>query len=72
MIKEFFTKHYLKIIGATAGATGGYLYYYFVGCQSGTCAITSNPYISILYGALMGYLLFDLFKKKENKADGNH
>ena len=72
MIKEFIIKHYLKIIGAGIGAISGFLYYYFVGCQSGTCPITSNPYISIVYGALMGYLLLDLFKKKEKQTDGNN
>lgn len=72
MVKQFFAKHYLKILGSTLGATGGFLYYYFVGCQSGSCPITSNPYISIIYGALMGYLLFDLFKTKGNKTDGNN
>ena len=72
MVKEFIIKHYLKIIGAATGAIGGFLYYYFVGCQSGTCPITSNPYISIAYGALMGYLLLDLFKKKEKKTDGSN
>jgi len=71
MVKEFIIKNYLKIIGAATGAIGGYLYYYFVGCQSGTCPITSNPYISIVYGAVMGYLVLDLFKKKEKKTDGN-
>jgi hypothetical protein len=25
--------------------------------HTGTCPITSNPYISTIYGALMGYLL---------------
>jgi len=69
MIKQFINKNLLKIIGVTAGATGGFLYYHFVGCQSGTCPITSNPYISIAYGGLLGYLLFDLFKKKEKKDD---
>ena len=39
-----------------AGATGGYAYYYFIGCLSGTCPITSNPYISTAYGALVGGL----------------
>ena len=72
MIKEFLNKHLLKIIGATVGAIGGYMYYFFIGCSSGTCPITSNPYISIVYGAIMGYLLLDLFKKKENKVDGSN
>jgi len=36
------------------GGTGGFLYYYFVGCASGTCGITSNPYSSIIFGAAMG------------------
>lgn len=71
-MKNFILKHILKIAGIITGAVGGYLYYYFVGCNSGACPITSNPYISIAYGALMGYLLFDLFKKKESKTDGNN
>jgi uncharacterized protein YacL len=72
MLKIFLQKHLLKIAGIVTGAIGGYLYYHFVGCQSGTCPITSNPYISVIYGALMGYLLFDLFKKKETKEHGNN
>jgi xanthine/uracil permease len=66
-MKQFIKKHLLKIIGVIVGMTGGYLYYYFIGCNSGTCPITSNPYISIIYGGVMGYLVFDLFKKKEVK-----
>jgi len=72
MLKIFLQKHLLKIAGIVTGAIGGYLYYHFVGCQSGTCPITSNPYISVIYGAVMGYLLFDLFKKKETKEHGNN
>ena len=66
-MKEFIKKHILKIAGIVVGMIGGYLYYYFIGCKGGTCPITSNPYISIGYGALIGYLLFDLFKKKKAK-----
>ena len=65
----FLKKHQLKLIGITVGAVAGYLYYYFVGCTSGTCPITSSPYISIIYGSILGYLLFDMFKKKENGTD---
>ena len=65
-LNEIFKKHYLKIIGVLTGSIAGYLYYHFVGCASGTCPITSNPYMSIGYGALMGYLVFDLFKKKKH------
>lgn len=72
MIKDLLNKHLFKIIGIVLGAIGGYLYYYFIGCSSGTCPITSNPYISVIYGAVMGYLLLDLFKRKENKTDGSN
>lgn len=40
-----------------AGATVGFLYYRFVGCRTGTCMISSNPYVSTLYGAFVGFLL---------------
>lgn len=53
-----------NFLGLLAGALGGFLYYRLVGCNSGTCAITSNPYMSILWGGLMGYLVADIFKIK--------
>lgn len=54
-----------------AGAAGGYLYYHFVGCASGTCPISSNPYVSTIYGAVMGALLGSAFtpaKQKDGKT----
>ena len=60
---QFIKKHFLTIIGILIGSLGGYAYYFFVGCASGTCAITSNPLNSTLYGAMMGGLLFSAFKK---------
>lgn len=45
------------LTGIVIGGTAGFLYYYFVGCASGTCPITSNPYGSVLYGSLMGALI---------------
>jgi len=42
---------------AAGGALVGFGYYYFVGCRSGTCPLTSDPYISSAYGSLVGLLL---------------
>jgi len=48
----------LKRIGFIgAGAALGFAYYYFIGCTSGSCPITSNPFISTAYGALIGAVL---------------
>ncbi len=38
------------------GAIGGYAYWYFIGCASGTCPITGNPWISTIYGGFIGSL----------------
>jgi hypothetical protein len=45
------------ISGILIGEILGYGYYRFIGCSSGTCPLTSNPWSSILYGALIGYLI---------------
>jgi hypothetical protein len=66
-LKSIFNKYKSTIIGVIIGSIGGYLYYHFVGCNSGTCAITSKPVNSTLYGALMGGLLFNIFKTENKK-----
>lgn len=58
----------ITAIGVLVGAICGYLYYFYVGCASGTCAITSKPLNSSLYGALMGGLLFNIFVKTQKKS----
>ena len=42
------------LIGLVAGAALGYGYYRLVGCTTGTCPITSNPWVASIYGALLG------------------
>lgn len=54
-------------IGVAIGAIAGYLYYFYVGCASGTCAITSKPLNSSLYGAVMGGMIFSMFIKLPKK-----
>jgi hypothetical protein len=48
------------IVGIAVGAALGFAYYKFVGCASGACPITSNPFISTIYGAIIGALLIGL------------
>jgi hypothetical protein len=60
---KFIKKYLFAITGLMIGATGGFLYYYYYGCESGTCMITANPYISTVYGAIFGTLFFNSFKK---------
>jgi tetrahydromethanopterin S-methyltransferase subunit D len=60
----FIRKHRLTILGGLLGGVGGYLYYHFVGCASGTCPITSSPFLSTLWGILLGGLFFNNFEKK--------
>jgi H+/Cl- antiporter ClcA len=65
-------KRYLPMmILAIVGAIAGFLYYRLVGCASGACPITSNPYISTVYGGVLGTLIGYLFtpgKKKEEET----
>lgn len=57
----------LTVSGVLLGLIAGYAYYYFVGCASGTCAITSKPLNSTLYGGIMGGLLFNMIGDFINK-----
>jgi len=62
-------KHRITILGAVLGAVAGYLYWRFVGCTSGGCPITSSPFMSTLWGLLMGGTFFNIFEKKPVKKD---
>jgi len=57
------TKRTLPVL---LGAAGGFLYYNYVGCVTGSCAITSNPWLSTGYGVLIG-LVFTSWKPKDKK-----
>lgn len=64
-MKNWMQNNKLYVIGAFVGALAGFLYYKYIGCLTGTCAITSNPVRSTLYFAVMGTLFFGLFQTKK-------
>ena len=43
-----------RISPVVVGAAGGYLFYRVVGCKTGFCPITRSPWLSTIYGALLG------------------
>lgn len=73
--EKFLNKKILKyftiksIIGTVTGAIGGYIYYFSVGCKSGSCSLQSNPWLMVLWGAAMGFLIVDLFTKPSKNKD---
>jgi hypothetical protein len=41
-------------LGAAAGAAVGFLVYRFVGCKTGTCPLTSNPWTAMVVWGIIG------------------
>ena len=69
--KPISKKLIIILSGIILGGIGGYVYYIKIGCVSGTCPLTSNPYLTILWGMVFGYLIADIIggKKKAKQND---
>lgn len=74
-LKRIFQSKRIQLIFLIAGAAGGFLYWRFVGCASGTCAIKSVWYWTTLWGAAMGYLVGDfvndIIQKRKKDGEGS-
>lgn len=66
-IKNYIKQSRLTIIGIIVGSLGGYLFWHYIGCMSGTCPITSSPLNSAIFGSIIGGLVFSMFKANNNK-----
>ena len=53
-----------KLTAVILGGIAGFSYYHYIGCASGSCPITCNPWISTMYGAVMGWLAIPLRRKE--------
>jgi len=72
-VNSYFKSKRLQFIFLMVGAVGGFLYWRFVGCESGTCVIKSVWYWSTLWGAGVGYLVGDFvsdFMNRRKKKTG--
>lgn len=45
------------LIGAVVGAGVGFAMYKFVGCKTGACPLTANPWLAMAIWGLMGGLV---------------
>ena len=45
------------VLGAGIGAAIGFAMYKFVGCRTGACPLTGNPYIAVFIWGVMGAIL---------------
>jgi hypothetical protein len=61
MKKKRTTMILITIAGIIVGGAAGFLFYKFVGCTSGACPITRNPYLSTIYGMALGFLITRAF-----------
>ena len=73
MNKDFLKKFLPEITGTVLGAIGGFIYWKYVGCVSGTCTIKSNWYLMIPWGMLMGFLVGsvvgDIIRKRKSAPE---
>lgn len=59
----------LPMLFTLGGAVTGLAYYYTLGCAGGACAITASPTRSMIYMAVIGWLLARLFVKDFAKKE---
>lgn len=73
MNKDLLKRYLPEIAGTIIGIVGGFLYWKYVGCVSGTCAIKSNWYLMVPWGAVLGYLAGsvagDIIRKKKKPQE---
>ena len=62
-MKEKIKKWLKPVLFTAGGALVGLAYYYFVGCPTGACPLTSNPFITMAYMGFIGWLLSGIFGK---------
>ena len=61
------------VIGAVAGGLVGYFVLYrLIGCSSGSCPMTANPYLSTIIGIVMGLLVAGIVASPTGTGDAEN
>lgn len=60
-------RHGRTLLGGLVGALGGAAYAYFIGCRSGTCAITSNALVAAAFFGFAGLVVASPGPKKPDQ-----
>lgn len=76
-MNHWMRKNKFALIMLIPGAIGGYLYWRYIGCTTGSCPITSVWYTSSMYGVILGFVLGNLaderiMKKQRQKEESNN
>jgi hypothetical protein len=45
------------LVGAVVGAAVGFAVYKFVGCRTGACPLTGNPWIAMIWWGVIGAMV---------------
>lgn len=77
-VKLFYKKHLYAFWFTIVGLIAGYLYYYFIGCLSGTCPLKQLWYYDTAVGGILGLIIGDAIdnwikkrKLKQKKTETN-
>jgi hypothetical protein len=68
-VNAFLKRNWRTLLGAALGALGGGLYAHFIGCRTGTCALTSNVGSAALFFGLTGAIALTPGKPRDERAD---
>jgi hypothetical protein len=52
----------IMTVSVLVGGALGYANYRFIGCKTGTCPLSANPWISTVYGMVVGGMVGGMFK----------
>lgn len=64
---NFYNRHKYGILFIIPGIILGFFYWKYVGCVSGTCPITSNWQLTVLFSSIIGFLIGDMIDDKRKK-----